>query len=125
MYEGLDSNVEPFTPEVLENNEGKGEAMLDVHPPTAAIHGWKDFFVHIATITIGLLIAIGLEQTSNTYIISNNCGRCDTNSLRNWTKTAGSRPPMTPNLSELELSSTRTWKSSEPARTLTLRQWVV
>jgi hypothetical protein len=37
--------------------------MLDVHPPTAAIHGWKDFFVHIATITIGLLIAIALEQT--------------------------------------------------------------
>ena len=37
--------------------------MLDVHPPTATIHGWKDFFVHIATITIGLLIAIALEQT--------------------------------------------------------------
>ena len=37
--------------------------MLDVHPPTATIHGWKDFFIHIATITIGLLIAIALEQT--------------------------------------------------------------
>ena len=36
--------------------------MLDVHPPHAAIHGWRDFLVHIATITIGLLIAIGLEQ---------------------------------------------------------------
>lgn len=42
---------------------GEGEVMLDVHPPHAAIHGWRDFFVHIATITIGLLIAIGLEQT--------------------------------------------------------------
>ena len=37
--------------------------MLDVHAPHAGIQGWKDFFIHIATITIGLLIAIGLEQT--------------------------------------------------------------
>jgi hypothetical protein len=37
--------------------------MLDVHPPHAPTHTWKDFFIHIATITIGLLIAIGLEQT--------------------------------------------------------------
>ena len=37
--------------------------MLDVHPPHAPTHTWKDFFLHIATIVIGLLIAIGLEQT--------------------------------------------------------------
>ena len=37
--------------------------MLDVHPPHAAAHTWKDFFVHIATICVGLLIAIGLEQS--------------------------------------------------------------
>jgi hypothetical protein len=37
--------------------------MLDVHPPHAPTHTWKDFFIHIATIVIGLLIAIGLEQT--------------------------------------------------------------
>lgn len=37
--------------------------MLDVHPPHAATHTWKDFFIHLATITIGLLIAISLEQT--------------------------------------------------------------
>lgn len=37
--------------------------MLDVHPPHEAVHTWKDFFIHIATIVIGLLIAIGLEQT--------------------------------------------------------------
>jgi hypothetical protein len=37
--------------------------MLDVHPPRHAIHTWKDFLIHIATIAIGLLIAIGLEQT--------------------------------------------------------------
>ena len=37
--------------------------MLDVHPPHSPTHTWKDFFIHIATIVIGLLIAIGLEQT--------------------------------------------------------------
>jgi hypothetical protein len=37
--------------------------MLDVHPPHHPTHGWRDFFVHIATIVVGLLIAIGLEQT--------------------------------------------------------------
>jgi hypothetical protein len=36
--------------------------MLDVHPPEHAAHTWRDFFIHIATIVIGLLIAIGLEQ---------------------------------------------------------------
>jgi len=35
--------------------------MLDVSPPTEPIHGWRDFFLHLTTITIGLLIALGLE----------------------------------------------------------------
>jgi hypothetical protein len=38
--------------------------MLDVHPPPHAAHGWRDFFVHIATIVLGLLIALGLEQSA-------------------------------------------------------------
>jgi hypothetical protein len=37
--------------------------MLDVHPPHETAHSWRDFFIHIATICIGLLIAIGLEQS--------------------------------------------------------------
>ena len=37
--------------------------MLDVHPPHEATHSWKDFFIHIATIVVGLIIAVGLEQT--------------------------------------------------------------
>jgi hypothetical protein len=37
--------------------------MLDVHPPHAPTHSWRDFFIHIATIVLGLLIAIGLEQS--------------------------------------------------------------
>src|ERR1700678_2096583 len=37
--------------------------MLDVHPAHHAANSWKEFFVHIATIVLGLLIAVGLEQT--------------------------------------------------------------
>jgi len=37
--------------------------MLDVHPPHQTAHTWRDFFIHIATISVGLLIAIGLEQS--------------------------------------------------------------
>jgi hypothetical protein len=36
--------------------------MLEVHPPQQTPHSWRDFFIHIATIVLGLLIAIGLEQ---------------------------------------------------------------
>jgi hypothetical protein len=32
--------------------------MLDIHPPHEAAHSWRDFFIHIATICVGLLIAI-------------------------------------------------------------------
>jgi hypothetical protein len=34
---------------------------LDVHPPHQSIHTWRDFFVHLVTITIGLFTALSLE----------------------------------------------------------------
>lgn len=37
--------------------------MLDVHPPHEPVHGWRDFLLHLLTITVGLLIALGLEAT--------------------------------------------------------------
>ena len=37
--------------------------MLDVHAPHETIGSWRTFFIHLATIVIGLLIAVGLEQT--------------------------------------------------------------
>ena len=36
--------------------------MLDVHSPHHTPHTWRDFIIHIATICVGLLIAVGLEQ---------------------------------------------------------------
>jgi hypothetical protein len=60
----------PPTPETREQLaaasitvEEHPQAMLDVHPPRAAAHTWQDFLIHILTISVGLLIAIGLEQT--------------------------------------------------------------
>ena len=35
--------------------------MLDVHAPHKAIHGTGEFFLHLFTITVGLLIAVGIE----------------------------------------------------------------
>jgi hypothetical protein len=37
--------------------------MIDVHAPHKSDHTWADFFIHIATIIVGLIIAIGLEQS--------------------------------------------------------------
>jgi len=37
--------------------------MLDVHPIHAPVHGWRDFFIHIATIVVGLCIAVAIQQT--------------------------------------------------------------
>jgi hypothetical protein len=41
----------------------KETVILDVHPAHHAASTWRDFFIHIATIVIGLLIAVSLEQT--------------------------------------------------------------
>jgi len=37
--------------------------MIDVHPAPHAAHSWREFLIHIATIAIGLLLALVLEQT--------------------------------------------------------------
>lgn len=34
---------------------------MDVHPVVGSIHGRRDFFVHLSIITVGLLIALGLQ----------------------------------------------------------------
>ena len=45
------------------SNPETWEPMLDVHAPHQPVHTLKDFSIHIAAITIGLLIALGLEAT--------------------------------------------------------------
>jgi hypothetical protein len=52
----MDENKEP--------NDGSGEEAAvidDIHPPHQAAHSWRDIFIHLATITVGLFIALSLE----------------------------------------------------------------
>ncbi|HEV2576892.1 MAG TPA: hypothetical protein VGU25_06755 [Acidobacteriaceae bacterium] len=37
--------------------------MIDVHAPHERTNTWRDIFVHLAIVIVGILIAIGLEQT--------------------------------------------------------------
>jgi type II secretory pathway pseudopilin PulG len=37
--------------------------ILETHAPHQLVHTWRDFLIHIATIVVGLLIAVALEQT--------------------------------------------------------------
>jgi hypothetical protein len=46
------------TPQTLEDT-----TVLDVHPPHEGIHNWRQYLLHMSTIVLGLLIAIGLEQS--------------------------------------------------------------
>lgn len=41
--------------------------MLDVHAPEHRVSGVRDFFVHLATITVGLLIALALENAAEAW----------------------------------------------------------
>jgi len=46
-----------------EPQEEEPAPMIDVHPPHEGIHTWKTYLLHMSTIVLGLLIAIGLEQS--------------------------------------------------------------
>jgi hypothetical protein len=37
------------------------QPVIDIHPPHQAAHSWRDIFIHLATITVGLFIALSLE----------------------------------------------------------------
>jgi len=56
------------TPAIAVESEPQAETekeseMIDVHAPHGGVHTWKDFWIHLGTITLGLLIAISLEQS--------------------------------------------------------------
>jgi hypothetical protein len=65
MPQASANNLEAAVPPEVETPSAReiSAPMLDVHAPHQSVHTWKDFFIHIATIVVGLLIAIGLEQT--------------------------------------------------------------
>jgi hypothetical protein len=63
--DSIPSDAQPSeTPEAVEIPETPKEPtpVLDVHDAHHAASTWRDFFIHIATIVLGLLIAVSLEQ---------------------------------------------------------------
>jgi hypothetical protein len=64
------ADAKPSAPEIaategvaeIHENEKEETPVLDVHPAHHAASTWKEFFIHIATIVLGLIIAVGLEQ---------------------------------------------------------------
>jgi hypothetical protein len=63
---GVDASLaDTETPEEIRasTNESEETPVIDVHAPHGGLHTWKDFWIHLGTITLGLLIAISLEQS--------------------------------------------------------------
>ena len=52
------------TPTMAEPQVHEEETVIDVHAPHGGIHTWRDFWIHLGTIALGLLIALGLEQSA-------------------------------------------------------------
>ena len=65
VIQGRADSLEAAVPQETETPSAReiSAPMLDVHAPHQLVHTWKDFLIHIATICVGLLIALGLEQT--------------------------------------------------------------
>lgn len=47
--------------EHADNETQERPVIDDIHPPHQAAHSWRDIFIHLATITVGLFIALSLE----------------------------------------------------------------
>ena len=58
-----DEHVPDLSPESVSTAQEPPAPLIDIHPAHHAATTWRDFFIHIATIVLGLLIAISLEQT--------------------------------------------------------------
>lgn len=47
--------------------EKESKPMIEVHAPHESVHSWKDAFIHIAIIVVGLLIAVGLDEAAEHF----------------------------------------------------------
>src|ERR1017187_3322719 len=61
--EPIQLGAEGVEAEEIRENESEETPVIDVHAPHGGVHTWKDFWIHLGTITLGLLIAISLEQS--------------------------------------------------------------
>ena len=62
-----DANAEAGVPAEIQVDETpaspEDSPMLDIHAPHEGIHNWKQYLLHMSTVVLGILIAIGLEQS--------------------------------------------------------------
>lgn len=54
--------VEPPADQLEDVEAMSSQGLPHVHAPHGGVHTWRDFFVHVAIIALGLLLALGLEQ---------------------------------------------------------------
>jgi hypothetical protein len=45
----------------MPDDSAEVHSVIDVHPPHASAHSWRDILIHLFTITLGLIIALSLE----------------------------------------------------------------
>lgn len=43
------------------------ESPVEIHAPDEPVHNWRQFFIHLAIVSIGLLIALGLEALAGRH----------------------------------------------------------
>jgi hypothetical protein len=53
---------QPDSDQPAPDSQERPAPMLDVHPVHATVSGWRDFFIHIVIVAIGLGLAISLQQ---------------------------------------------------------------
>jgi hypothetical protein len=61
--EAVVAPIEEAMPTIDDTDKFEEVKMIEPHAPHHPVTGWRDIFIHIGVVTVGLLIAIGLEQT--------------------------------------------------------------
>ena len=92
--------------------------MLDIHPPHHAANTWRDFFIHIITIVIGLLIALSLDPEWKRSTVATSSTSPKSTSTPNYAKTKTSSPKISAP-SPLRKSSTSTTSPFSSPRAIT------
>jgi hypothetical protein len=55
------SETAPAADTTAQDTSSQKESPMEIHPPLGPIHTRKQFFIHLLTIVIGILIALGLD----------------------------------------------------------------
>jgi len=99
---------------------------VDVHPPTEPIRSWRDFLLHLLTITIGLLIALALEFLVETvhfhHLVRETRGNLSREIAANQKLFADNERELAENRERLasDIAQLRTLRSAKPPQAIDL-----